>query len=633
MKKISSLLWWILVVVLATCSYTLAFTQEQQEAYQWAYKYGLTTQPTIEAANLNWNITRQAFSKMIVNYLENVVWVKQIVKNSCSFPDENKITNDLKVYAKKTCSYDIMWSNGKSFNPTQFVSRAQLWTVLSRILWWDKYNSTGKWYYIYHLNALKDYGIMKNINNPTWSYAKRWDVLIMLKRTYEKFGSNIYMNNWSQTSSDTRTSSTSSIEVSDNTSIVNHYNDDDYISNIYSNSNVIYTWKNGKKYYYDDKFLNLLKDTAEEKWEWDLAKYLLIEAEYFKNGLDQLSNLDSDELPEMLWIDLDNLDPGNMTKQEKEEFIKKFKKWFGKIIDESKEKNKKFLDDLNKVLKNIKKDKFWLQDKYNETKTFMEASNEFLDLYSEMMFGLMETVLTSEDEGNNEEWMAQAFGLIWAALAYQASAQKYQTYVEEWAVTTIKSLWGKLDESNAANYSDWSQKNPSSTQKVSASQMRARDVERKTHLSQIQSAVVTSQQDKWMWPWMDKWASEWISVSAIDKELMYAWMSSIPTDPTWNKEVSWLWFAKVVDWGYSYLVTKRNWTSNAWFVLMSKQESAWSSNWVVCKGKSWLENGYITNDTDLKDIKTCSEVKKWNSCSASKCTYTSDDELRYIVIY
>jgi hypothetical protein len=33
-------------------SCTFAYTQEQQEAYQWAYNYGITTQPTIEAANL-----------------------------------------------------------------------------------------------------------------------------------------------------------------------------------------------------------------------------------------------------------------------------------------------------------------------------------------------------------------------------------------------------------------------------------------------------------------------------------------------------------------------------------------------------------------------------------------------------
>ena len=145
MKKIFTLLWGISVVALSTISCTFAYTQEQQEAYQWAYQHGITTQPTIEAANLNWNLTRQAFAKMVVNYLE-AAWVKQATSVSCSFPDENKITNDLRPYVRKTCALKIMWSNWVAFKPTDSVDRAQLWTVLSRILWWEEYNSNGKWY-------------------------------------------------------------------------------------------------------------------------------------------------------------------------------------------------------------------------------------------------------------------------------------------------------------------------------------------------------------------------------------------------------------------------------------------------------------------------------------------------------
>jgi hypothetical protein len=77
MKKIFSILWWIGFLALSTISCTFAYTQEQHDAYQWAYKYGITTQPTIEAANLDWNLTRQAFAKMVVNYLEKAVWIQQ----------------------------------------------------------------------------------------------------------------------------------------------------------------------------------------------------------------------------------------------------------------------------------------------------------------------------------------------------------------------------------------------------------------------------------------------------------------------------------------------------------------------------------------------------------------------------
>ncbi|MBR4633979.1 hypothetical protein IKO50_03330 [bacterium] len=47
-----------------------------------------------------------------------------------------------------------------------------------------------------------------------------------------------------------------------------------------------------------------------------------------------------------------------MTKQEKQELIKKFKIALGKVIDENKSKNNQLLKDLEKITKNIKNDKF-----------------------------------------------------------------------------------------------------------------------------------------------------------------------------------------------------------------------------------------------------------------------------------
>ena len=73
MWKFSSFLLWISILALSSTSCTFAYTHEQREAYQWAYKYSITTQPDIEAANLDGNITRQAFAKMVVNYLEMLV--------------------------------------------------------------------------------------------------------------------------------------------------------------------------------------------------------------------------------------------------------------------------------------------------------------------------------------------------------------------------------------------------------------------------------------------------------------------------------------------------------------------------------------------------------------------------------
>ena len=172
--------------------------------------------------------------------------------------------------------------------------------------------------------------------------------------------------------------------------------------------------------------------------------------------------------------------------------------------------------------------------------------------------------------------------------------------------------------------------------RMQSAQWRARDVARKTALSQLQSAIVTWQWDKWNWPGLDKGATKWLPVSKIEKEIKEAWMYSVPTDPIEYNINYWLWenYAKnIAEWEYLYLVTKRNWTQNGWFILMANTEVEWSSNWVVCKNKSWLENWYITNDTDMKDINLCQRLTKWESCSAKNCTYTNDDELRYIVMY
>lgn len=461
MKRFFNLVWWILVTTLTAISCTLAYTQEQEEAYQWAYKYKLTTQPTIEAAKLDSPITRQAFSKMIINYLWNVAWVTYVItSNPCSFPDEGMIVKDLIPYVKQTCNYDIMWKNESNFNPTKYLSRAQLWTALSRILWWNKYDSEEKRYYIYHLNALKQNGIMGKISNPQ-AYAKRWDVLVMFKRIYDKFWSSVNLS-WNQVSpysginleinSNTgnktnESKSTGDIVSNDkisNTS-TNKNEENKYLSALYENSNVIYTWKNWAKYYYDDKFLGTLKTTAEKKWESDLVKYLEIEANYFKKWLDQLWSLDLDNLSEMLWVKEDEVDFKSMTTKEKEELIKKLKEWVNKLIKETKDRNTEYVNNLEKITETVKNDKFWLKNKYKETKTFIEASNGFLDLYSEIIFKLAELAATSEDgKIDDNEALGAAFTLMWSAIAYQGIAEEYQSYIEEWAKTTLDLLGWEL---------------------------------------------------------------------------------------------------------------------------------------------------------------------------------------------
>ena len=181
--------------------------------------------------------------------------------------------------------------------------------------------------------------------------------------------------------------------------------------------------------------------------------------------------------------------------------------------------------------------------------------------------------------------------------------------------------------------------------RMQAAQWRARDVSRKTALSQIQSAVVTSQWDRWEWPWQKtKGATWWIGVSQITGELRAAWMNSIPVDPL-KSSVKWLWSptTPTTSWDYAYLVTRRNWTPNGWFVLMAKTEVEWWSNWVVCDSSDTdLKHGYIAgnNSVDIIDIIPCTSLSKTGDAGTCQidtgnqaCYYKKDSELRYILVY
>ena len=201
--------------------------------------------------------------------------------------------------------------------------------------------------------------------------------------------------------------------------------------------------------------------------------------------------------------------------------------------------------------------------------------------------------------------------------------------------------------------------------RMQAAQWRARDVSRKTALSQLQSAIVTSQWDKWEWPGMwtttiikldeegnptsetedvEDQAKEWMNISQLTKQLMAAGMNSIPKDPLSTTTVKWITTEEGAKWEYRYIVVKRNSTPDAWFVLMAKTEVEWGSNRVVCETENWEVSEdtewLITNETDIasSDFILCSKLEKVDECSKATqdnttCKYQYDNQLRYIVTY
>jgi Flp pilus assembly secretin CpaC len=98
---------------------------------------------------------------------------------------------EMKDFAIKACQMGIMGVNSDgtsntTFDPNGIVTRAQFGTMLSRVLYGNKYNSTdSKYRYKAHLNALNGNGIMKDISKPAM-LEQRGFVLLMLMRTATK---------------------------------------------------------------------------------------------------------------------------------------------------------------------------------------------------------------------------------------------------------------------------------------------------------------------------------------------------------------------------------------------------------------------------------------------------------------
>ena len=179
MKKllISSMLW--LLFTFTICIW-MDYSSELRQAYNWAYQSEITTQSSIEKANMWWKITREEMAKMISNYAINILWKSPDTTKNCLFSDSN-INPDLVKFVTESCQLWLMWQWITSFKPKDFVTRAEFWTVLSRALWWDKY---GWWntYYESHLKALQNEWIMKKIDVPMDNEI-RWYVMLMLMRS------------------------------------------------------------------------------------------------------------------------------------------------------------------------------------------------------------------------------------------------------------------------------------------------------------------------------------------------------------------------------------------------------------------------------------------------------------------
>ena len=157
------------------------YTDEFQQAYEFAYKNWITTMDTIEKADMEGPLTRIAMAKMLSNYAINILGKKPANVVVPNFAD---ITPELdeQYYFWVTLWYQlwIMWINmpNNKFRPFDYVTRAEFATALSRMLF-----STPDWdpYYTTHLAKLKEKWIITN-DDPNLKELRGY-VMIMLMRS------------------------------------------------------------------------------------------------------------------------------------------------------------------------------------------------------------------------------------------------------------------------------------------------------------------------------------------------------------------------------------------------------------------------------------------------------------------
>lgn len=155
------------------------FSKEFNDAYIFAYNHRITTMPTIEQANMNWEIIRAEIAKMLANWAKSI-WFYADPNIKCNFSDTVSVKWDLATAIIESCQMWIMWQWITKFRPYDNITRAEVVTAVSRILRWAKYD----WwtpFYINHVSALEDAWVLTDISRINMNEL-RWNVMAMLMR-------------------------------------------------------------------------------------------------------------------------------------------------------------------------------------------------------------------------------------------------------------------------------------------------------------------------------------------------------------------------------------------------------------------------------------------------------------------
>ncbi len=159
---------------------------ELESAYNYWVSAGIISTDSYTNANMLAKVSRKDAAKMFVLFANRVnTWMKKDTTINCTFLDITNESSDTQEYIQQACQLWIMGRNNNgtvtnTFKPSWILTRGQVWTIISRILYGTKYN-WGKKFYTNHLQILSKDGVIKNISKPD-NAELRWYILTMMMR-------------------------------------------------------------------------------------------------------------------------------------------------------------------------------------------------------------------------------------------------------------------------------------------------------------------------------------------------------------------------------------------------------------------------------------------------------------------
>lgn len=155
------------------------YPKDFKDAYAFAYQNKITTMPTIEEANMDWEIIRAEIAKMLANWVKSL-WIEPDKSAVCKFNDISWVKWDLYTAIIESCQLGIMWQWIEGFRPFDKITKWEVATAVSRIIWGNKHDSWTP-YYLNHMNALKNAWILNDIYNAEVNEL-RWNVMVTLMK-------------------------------------------------------------------------------------------------------------------------------------------------------------------------------------------------------------------------------------------------------------------------------------------------------------------------------------------------------------------------------------------------------------------------------------------------------------------